>query len=210
MHLIFYGNFGAASLGHCISEEAFFQNALPVVNNLKLRASYGTIGNDQLTDDYYGGYLPTPNSNQHVTYVLGAGQIITNGRAQVVLASDNLQWEERRTKDVGRDAAFFNNCLTLTADCYVSETRKALAPIIVPIYTGNFGAVFQNAGNLENRSFELGLDYRETKNAFTYGIDANLTTLRNRVTALPNAGQTLVDGQGRRARAWARRWVRFS
>ncbi|OGX89209.1 hypothetical protein BEN49_09440 [Hymenobacter coccineus] len=191
-----YGNFGAASLGYRISEETFFQNALPMVNNLKLRASYGIIGNDQLSGDYFGAYLPTPNINQNVNYVLGAGQTITNGRDQVVLASDNLQWEERRTKDVGLDAAFLDNRLTLTADYYVSETRKALAPIVVPIYTGNFGTVFQNAGNLENRGFELGLGYHETKNAFTYGIDANLTTLRNRVTALPNPGQTLVDGQG--------------
>ncbi len=191
-----YGNFGAGSLGYRISEEEFFKNAVPAINNLKVRASYGIIGNDQLTGDYYGAYLPTPNINQNVNYVLGSGQVITNGRSQTVLASPGLQWEERHTKDVGLDAAFLNNHLTLTADYYISETRKALAPVVVPIYTGNFGPVFQNAGNIENRGFELALGYQNiTKSGFSYSINGNLTTLRNRVLALPNEGQTLVDGQ---------------
>jgi len=191
-----FGNFGAASLGYRISEEDFFKNAVPAVNNLKLRASYGIIGNDQLSGDYFGAYLPTPNINQNVNYVLGNGQVITNGRSQTVLASPGLQWEERHTKDVGLDAAFLDNHLTLTADYYISETRKALAPVVVPIYTGNFGPVFQNAGNIENRGFELALGYQNaTNNGFTYSINGNLTTLRNRVLALPNEGQTLVDGQ---------------
>ncbi|NML66568.1 TonB-dependent receptor [Hymenobacter sp. RP-2-7] len=192
-----FGNFGAASLGYRISEEDFFKNALPAVSNLKLRASYGVIGNDQLTGDYYGAYLPTPNINQNTNYVLGNGQVITNGRTQVVLASPGLQWEERRTKDAGLDLALFSNHLTLTADYYISETRKALAPVVVPIYTGNFGTVFQNAGNIENRGVELALGYQNsTASGFTYSINGNITTLRNRVLALPNAGQTLVDAQG--------------
>ncbi|MGI4762351.1 MAG: SusC/RagA family TonB-linked outer membrane protein [Janthinobacterium lividum] len=191
-----FGNFGAASLGYRISEEEFFKNALPMVNNLKLRASYGIIGNDQLTGDYYGGYLPTPNINQNTNYVLGNGQLITNGRTQTVLASPGLQWEERRTKDAGLDLALLDNHLTLTADYYISETRKALAPVVVPIYTGNFGTVFQNAGNIENRGLELALGYQNKVGDFTYSINGNITTLRNRVLALPNEGQTLVDGQG--------------
>lgn len=191
-----FGNFGAASLGYRISEEDFFKNAVPAINNLKVRASYGIIGNDQLTGDYYGGYLPTPNINQNVNYVLGNGQVITNGRDQVVLASPNLQWEERRTKDVGLDLALLNNHLSFTADYYISETRKALAPVVVPIYTGNFGTVFQNAGNIENRGLELALGYQNVKGAFTYSINGNITTLRNRVLALPNQGETLVDAQG--------------
>jgi TonB-linked SusC/RagA family outer membrane protein len=194
-----FGNFGAASLGYRISEENFFKNALPVVNNLKVRASYGIIGNDQLTGDivpYYGAYLPTPNINQNTNYVLGNGQVITNGRTQTVLASPNLQWEERRTKDVGLDLSIFDNHLTFTADYYISETRKALAPVVVPIYTGSFGTVFQNAGNIENRGLELALGYQNTKGAFTYSLNGNITTLRNRVTALPTEGQTLVDAQG--------------
>jgi len=195
-----YGNFGAGSLGYRISEEDFFKNALPVVNNLKLRASYGIIGNDQLgagdVGQYYGAYLPVPNINQNVNYVLGSNQAITNGRTQTVLPSANLQWEERVTKDAGLDLALFDNHLTFTADYYISQTRKALAPVTVPIYTGNFGTIYQNAGNIENRGLELALGYQNKIGDFTYSINGNITTLRNRVTALPNEGrQTLLDGQ---------------
>jgi len=192
-----YGNFGAASLGYRISEEDFFKTALPTVSNLKLRASYGIIGNDQLNGAYYGAYLPTPVIGQSVNYVLGSGQVITNGQTQIILASNNLQWEERRTKDAGLDLSLFNNHLSFTADYYISETRKALAAVQVPIYTGNFGPVFQNAGNIENRGLELALGYQNaTASGFTYSINGNITTLRNRVLALPNEGQTIVDGQG--------------
>jgi TonB-linked SusC/RagA family outer membrane protein len=189
-----WGNFGAASLGYRISEEEFFKSALPVVNNLKLRASYGVLGNDGLLGAFGGNYLPTPFINQNVNYLSGTGQVV-NGSTQVVLSSPDLQWEERYTKDAGLDLALLNNRLTLSADYYISETRKALAPVQVPTYLGNFGDVFLNAGNLKNQGFELALGYHDTKNAFTYGADFTLTTLKNRITAVPTAGQAFVGGE---------------
>lgn len=191
-----WGNFSAASLGYRISEEEFFKNAVPAVNNLKLRVSYGLNGNDGLLGPYGGNYLPTPFVNQNVNYVNGAGAIV-NGSTQVTLSSPGLQWEERYTKDAGIDLALLDNRLTLSADYYISETRKALAPVQVPTYLGNFaGDVYQNAGNIENRGFELALGYHETKAAFTYGADFTLTTLKNRITAVPTVGQTFGGGEG--------------
>ncbi|AMJ65780.1 hypothetical protein AXW84_10325 [Hymenobacter sp. PAMC 26628] len=191
-----YANFGAASLGYRISEEEFFKNALPAVSNLKLRASFGIIGNEQLTGAYNGAYLTAPTIAQSVNYVLGTNQTIVNGSTLLRLPSPDIRWEERRTKDVGLDVAFLDNRLSLSAD-YISETRNALAPLVLPVYLGNFGGnPVQNAGNLETRGFELALGYHETKNAFTYEADFTLTTLKNRVTALPIAGQALPDGAG--------------
>ncbi len=189
-----YGNFSAVSVGYRISEEEFFKNALPQINNLKLRASYGGNGNDNLNG---GFYLTTPGINQNVNYVLGNNQAFVNGSIQTLLSSPDIQWEERRTKDAGLDLGFLNNRLTVSADYYISETRKALAPVVLPVYLGNFGgALFQNAGNLTNQGLELALGYHETRNAFTYGADFNLTTLKNVVTQLPNPGQALPDGAG--------------
>ncbi len=186
-----WGNFGAGSLGWRISEEDFFKNAVPFINNLKLRASYGVNGNDQLPNSY----LTSAVIAQNVNYVLGTAQTIVTGSTQLALNSPDIQWEERYTKDAGLDVSFLNDHITLSADYYISETRKALAPVTLPVYLGNFGqALFQNAGNLQNKGFELALGYHENKKAFTYGIDATLTTLSNRVTALPNAG-ALVDAQ---------------
>ena len=192
-----WGNFGAGSLGYRLSEEEFFKGALPQVNNLKLRVSYGLIGNEALGGAYYGAYLPTPAIAQSVNYVLGTGQTFVNGATQITLASPDIRWEERRTKDAGLDIAVLDNRLSLSADYYIAETRFALAPVQLPVYLGNFGgAVYQNAANIENQGFELALGYHDARKAFTYGADLTLTTLRNRVTGLPSAGQGLPDGAG--------------
>jgi TonB-linked SusC/RagA family outer membrane protein len=192
-----WGNFGAASIGWRISEEDFFQNALPVVNNLKLRASYGTNGNDALGGIYGGSYLPYPIVGQNVNYVIGTGQTIVNGASQLALPSPDIRWEDRYTRNFGLDLSVLNNRLTMAADYYVSETRNALAPVQVLTYLGHFGqALFQNAGNIENRGFELALGYHDTKSAFTYGADFTLTTVKNEITAVPVKGQTFGGGEG--------------
>ncbi|QDA61422.1 SusC/RagA family TonB-linked outer membrane protein [Hymenobacter jejuensis] len=191
-----WGNFGAGSLGWRVSEEDFFKDAVPMVSNLKLRASYGVNGNDGLGGAYGGNYLTSPIINQNVNYVDGAGNIV-NGSAQITLSSPDIQWEERYTKDAGLDLALLENRLTVSADYYISETRKALAPVVIPVYLGNFGgAVFQNAGNLENRGFEFALGYHENRHDFVYGADFTLTTIKNRVTKVPTEGQSFSDGIG--------------
>ena len=192
-----WGNFGAASIGWRISEEDFFKNALPAVNLLKLRASYGTNGNDALGGIYGGSYLPYPIVGQNVNYVIGTGQTIVNGASQLALPSPDIKWEDRYTRNIGLDLGLLNNRLTLSTDYYVSETRNALAPVQVLTYLGHFGqALFQNAGNIENRGFELALGYHDTKNGFTYGADFNLTTVKNEITAVPVQGQTFGGGEG--------------
>ena len=192
-----WGNFGAASIGWRISEEDFFKNALPAVNNLKLRASYGTNGNDALGGIYGGSYLPYPIVGQNVNYVIGTGQTIVNGASQLALPSPDIRWEDRFTRNFGLDLSLLNNRLTLATDYYVSETRNALAPVQVLTYLGHFGqALFQNAGNIENRGFELALGYHDTKREFTYGADFTLTTVKNEITGVPVQGQTFGGGEG--------------
>lgn len=192
-----WGNFWAASLGWRISEEDFFKNAVPAINNLKLRASYGTNGNDALNGPYGGSYLTTAIIGQNVNYVLGTGQTIVNGSSQLALNSPDIRWEDRYTRDIGLDLSVLDNRLTLSTDYYISETRNALAPVQVLTYLGHFGNdIFQNAGNIENRGFELALGYHENRKAFNYGADFTLTTLRNEITAVPTVGQTFGGGEG--------------
>ncbi|UOQ70234.1 SusC/RagA family TonB-linked outer membrane protein [Hymenobacter cellulosilyticus] len=186
-----WGNFGAASLGWRISEESFFKGALPQVNNLKLRASYGSNGNDALGGPFGGAYLPYAVIGQNVNYVIGTGQGIVNGAAQLALPSPDIRWEERYTKDLGLDVSVLSNRLTMSADYYISQTRNALAPVQVATYLGHFGQdLFQNAGDIENKGFELALGYHDTKKDFTYGADFTLTTIKNKLTAVPVQGQS--------------------
>ena len=186
-------NFGAGSVGWRISEEDFFKNALPQVNNLKLRASYGAIGNEALFDNY----LPYAFVGQNINYVVGTGQTIVNGSSQIRLNSPDVQWEERYTKNIGLDLNMLSNRLNFSADYYVSDTRKALVEVQVPTYLGNFGGnPLQNGGSLRNQGVELALGYHENQSAFTYGADFTLTTVKNEVTKVVADGQVIGGGDG--------------
>ena len=199
-----WGNFGAASVGWRVSEEDFLKDAVPQINNLKLRASYGANGNDAvganntnaIGGDFGGSYLPLAIVGTNVNYVVGTGQNIVNGASQLALPSPDIRWEERYTTNFGLDLGLWDDRITLSTDYYISKTRDALAPVQVLTYLGHFGqTLFQNAGDIENRGFELALGYHQNKGDFTYGADFTLTTVKNQVTALPVVGQVIEGGE---------------
>ncbi|QJX48425.1 TonB-dependent receptor [Hymenobacter taeanensis] len=180
-----WGNFGAASLGWRVSKEAFFQD-VTAVSNLKLRASYGRLGNDLLNGAYGGSYLSQGYINTNANYVLGGS--IQNGGIQTAYASTGIRWEDRRTTNVGFDAGFLDDRLTLSADYYVSRTYNALINPDLALTFGNAGSnPFRNLGKLENKGFELQLGYNETSKPFRYGATVNLTTLQNKILELGTA-----------------------
>jgi TonB-linked SusC/RagA family outer membrane protein len=182
------GNFGAASLGWRVSKERFFEG-ITAISDLKLRASYGRLGNDQLSGAYGGSYLYQGNINPNVNYPLGSSQSIVNGATQTALPSAGIGWETRNTANFGLDVAFLDNRLTVGADYYVSRTTDALVAPPIPLLFGNAGDnPYQRIGKIENRGFELLASYSENRNAFKYGISANLSTLRNRVLDVGTVG----------------------
>ncbi|TGE28551.1 SusC/RagA family TonB-linked outer membrane protein [Hymenobacter metallicola] len=181
-----YGNFGALSVGWRVSKEQFFQN-LSAFSDLKLRASYGRLGNDLVNGAYGGSYLYQGFINTNANYILGSG--IQNGAIQTAYASNNIRWEDRRTTNVGFDAGFLENRLSLSADYYVSQTYDALINPDLALTFGNAGPnPFRNLGKLENKGFELQLGYNDDRGKFRYGATANLTTLKNTVLDLGTAG----------------------
>jgi len=186
-----YANFGAGSLGWRISEEDFFKNALPVVDNLKLRASYGVNGNDQILNYAYQAVV-----NRGIFYPLGTSQALVPGATQPGLESRGIRWESRYTTDFGLDLALLGNRLTLSADYYISDTKGTLVSPPLPGYLGTAGAAAQpysNVGELRNQGFELAIGYHEGRKAFTYGADLTLTTLRNEVRRLSDI-QPVIPG----------------
>lgn len=181
-----WGNFGAVSVGWRISKEAFFEG-VGGVSDLKLRASYGRLGNDFLSGRYNGSYLSQGFINTNANYVLGGA--VQNGAIQTTYGSTGIRWEDRRTTNVGFDAGFFDNRLTLAADYYVSQTYNALINPPPALVIGNAGDnPFRNLGKLENRGFELQAGYSETRSRFRYGLSGNVTTIRNKVLDLGTAG----------------------
>jgi len=181
-----WGNFGAGSVGWRISKEKFLENAT-FINDLKLRASFGSLGNQYLSGAYGGSYLYQGALNTNANYVLGTSQTIQNGAIQTTLAS-NIRWEERRTQNYGFDLALLENRFSLSADYYISRTANALVSPNLPQVLGNAGALpYQNLGLLENRGFEFKVGYADDRKAFKYSASANLTTLTNKVLSL-NSG----------------------
>ncbi|MGI4864898.1 MAG: SusC/RagA family TonB-linked outer membrane protein [Janthinobacterium lividum] len=183
------GNFGAGSLGWRISEENFFKDAVPFINNLKARASYGVNGNDNLGEYAYQGVV-----NQNVNYPFN-GIDVTNGQTQTALPSTGIKWESRYTTDFGIDLGLLNNRLTFSADYYTSTTKNALVNPSLPAYLGNFGGnPFTNVGSLRNRGLELQAAFQQSKGDFTYGVSANISTVKNEVLQLAQEGQVIGNG----------------
>jgi len=181
-----YGNFGAGSLGWRVSKEKFFEG-ITAISDLKLRASYGVLGSDQLNGPYGGSYSYQEFTNPNVNYNFG-GQS-ANGAIRTALGSPSVGWEERSTQNYGLDLGFLDNRLTVSADYYISETRNANVYPSIPLFLGNAGGnPFQQIGRIQNKGFELLVSYNETKGKFHYGATANLTTINNKVLDLGNSG----------------------
>ncbi|MGL5112320.1 MAG: SusC/RagA family TonB-linked outer membrane protein [Flavobacterium sp.] len=185
------GYFPSFTGGWIISDEAFFGES-KVFNFMKLRASYGTLGNDQIPNNGYLGFL-----NGEATYVFG--DILANGTAVGQTPNPNLKWEEARKFDVGMDFKLFDNKLNVVADYFI-DTRKDLLipniPVSGIIGTNAPGAASPtiNAGTVRNSGLELSFDYKKTfENDFSFSVGYNVTFLKNEVLEVNN-GTGFIEG----------------
>ncbi len=189
-----YGNFPSISAAWKISEEKFFQPIRNIVNTFKLNASYGVLGNEAIGDFKYAQYL-----NSFIPYVYG-GNNVQFGVMPTVMVDQSLQWEEKKSWNIGIDAGFFDNALTLEANYFVNRSDKLLAQVPIPYYIGSWGTIFdnsteiwRNAGNIENRGFELGIGFKSYKHPFKYDMKLNLSTISNKVKSLGGDNAPVYD-----------------
>lgn len=190
------GNFGAASVGWRVSREKFFEG-VSAISDLKLRASYGQLGNENIGGAYGGSYRYQGFINPNVNYPFGSSQALANGSLQTNFGSPGITWETRRTTNVGLDLGFLENRLTVGADYYVSNTTDALVNPGIALSFGNEGDnPYQAIGEIRNSGFDFLLGYNENRGAFKYGINANLSTVKNEVIDLGNSGNSANFFQG--------------
>ncbi|MEI8049543.1 MAG: SusC/RagA family TonB-linked outer membrane protein, partial [Bacteroidota bacterium] len=190
-----WGTFPSVSAGWRISKEKFFEPLTTIVNDLKIRGSYGTLGNSNvgLYPTYatlysmYGVMGPTSGQSAKLAYALGAA------------VNKNLKWESTLKKDIGIDAVLFNSKLTLTADYYKSNTTDLLYGKPIPYAAGKYtpdawgsSDPTINGGEIENHGWEFTAGWQDKKGDWTYSINGNLSFERNKV----------VDLQGRNIREW--------
>ncbi|MDR6941028.1 TonB-dependent receptor [Mucilaginibacter pocheonensis] len=169
-----WGSFPSVSAGWLISDEDFMKNAT-LFNNLKLRASYGVAGNNQIPN--YGPVSLLTTSNYVSGGSLASGLTVSN------ISNPNLKWEKTNQFNLGIDIGLVKNRINFTAEFYNSITNNLLLNVPVPDITG-FSTQLTNIGKVRNRGFEFSLSTKNTVNAFKWTTDFNLSFNRNKVLQL--------------------------
>ncbi len=170
-----WGYFPSISAGWRISQEKFMNGASSWLNQLKLRASYGSLGNNATTSYYmYQSLFATAN------YVLNGS--IAGGMAQAVLANPNLTWEKTYMTNVGLDFAFLNNRLSGSVDVYNKDTKGILISLPAPLEHGTSTVPNQNAGEVNNKGFEFDIRWNDRIGKVSYNVGFNMGFVNNKVT----------------------------
>ena len=183
-----YGVFPSASAGWVISKENFFPQRTPI-NNLKLRASYGVVGNEMSLDNFAFESLVVSGSN----YVLGSDDL-TIGYAPNRPANPDLKWEETHSFDFGFDAVMYKS-LNVTFDVYKKTTKGMLQEVQTPDYAGYTDNPYGNVGDMENKGVELEVGYKKSLGNLKMNISGNISYLKNEVTYLGEDKEYLDGGQ---------------
>ena len=185
------GYFPSVTGGWVVSEEGFFGQP-KAISFLKLRASYGTLGNDQIPNYGYLGLL-----SGEATYVFDGS--LVNGTATGQVPNPDLKWEEAEKFDVGLDLKVLNDKVFIVADYFI-DTRKDLLIPNIPVSgingTGAPGASAPtlNAGSVRNKGFEFAIDYKDKfSDAFSFSVGYNVTFLKNEVLEVNN-GTGFIEG----------------
>ncbi|MHC1733939.1 MAG: SusC/RagA family TonB-linked outer membrane protein [Bacteroidales bacterium] len=174
-----YGFFPSFSLGWRVSNEDFWGSIKNLVNEFKVRASWGQVGSQAV-----GLYTFIETYNQS-NYIFN--EALATGYRQTSLASQDLSWETTTQLNVGLDASFFESKVNLTADYYVKTTDDILLAVPIPSLIG-LTATNQNAGSVENRGFELMVGGRETFGGLELGLSIIANYNKNKVLDLAGTG----------------------
>ena len=168
-----WGAFPSVSAGWVISEESFLQN-VKALSFLKLRASWGTLGNERIGDFPYLSTIEFANA------FLFQGNNVTSQQAaaQVKYAINDITWETTESYDIGVDAYFLNNRLRFTGDYYKKKTRDMLLALQIPTFMG-FDNPDQNTGKMHTTGWEISVGWNDRIGEIGYSIDLNISDFKS-------------------------------
>ena len=182
-----WGSFPAVSAGWRISQEEFMKN-ISWINNLKIRASWGTLGNINNVGNY----------DYFQNYNLGSDYNFNDEAVKGILESKpanlGLGWETVALTDFGVDIDLFDNKLSIVADYYIKNTSDILLGYNVPVETGIWSAPSQNIGKVKNTGFEMALTYRGNVGDLKYTVTGNIATNKNKVVDLAGSDDIISNG----------------
>jgi len=173
-----WGTFPSVALGWKLHNEPFMANQ-NLFSQLKLRASYGILGNQEIPPYQYEALI---NPYAHSVF---SNQLAV-GATQVEFATPDIKWEEKISKNIGVDFGFMEDRLTFSAEYYNNESKDMLLRVRIPESTGVYPwkSPYINGASVRNSGFEFTANYTENRGDFTYSIGANLSTLENEVLSL--------------------------
>lgn len=178
------GIFPSASVGWRISKENFMLGARDWLSDLKIRFSWGINGNDQISNTAtYNIYaIDIWNGSYNLN---GDGKTLSMGAVRSQSGNSLLRWEQTEQFNIGFDAGFLDDRLTMSFDYYDKNTSDMLYQLPVPAVNGEGGSSYQNCASMNNKGLEGILTWRNTVGEFSYEIGANITWQKNAITYLP-------------------------
>ena len=179
-------NFYSVGAGWLISEEEFMKD-ITWLDMLKLKGSWGTLGNQNLDK----AYPAEPLLSNAYSAVFGTPSAVYPGYQLSYLPNATLRWEKVEAWEVGAEANFFRNRLHLEGVYYKKTTKDLLAE--VPGISGTVPGI-GNLGSIENKGIELAINWRDQIGDWNYSIGGNLTTIKNKVLSLVQEGYSIISG----------------
>ena len=196
-----YGTFPSFSVGWNIMNEQFMESTRNWLSNMKLRASWGKNGNDNLDNFAYTTLSSTGASSN---YYFGTGNTLNVGSKANRLANEDLKWEESEQTDIGLDLGFLSGALTFTVDYFIKKTNGMIIDMPIPSYVGE-ARPLANVGDMENSGLEFELGYRWRIGDARFAVKGNASYLHNKLknlgndTGFLNYGINLFNDGGTRA-----------
>lgn len=194
-----WGFFPSVSGAWNVSDENFFEPIKETVNNMKLRLSRGTVGNNSFANYAYSAGIGTGKD-----YAFGpdAADAIALGATQIQFANSDVKWETSVQWNLGLDLALFNNKFTMTAELYDTKKNDMLFPVTLPgsasgSPSGNASTVTLNVGDMTNRGVEIAMGYKAAIGDVKLGFNGTFSTNENKITRMITQGEyILTDDAG--------------
>jgi TonB-linked SusC/RagA family outer membrane protein len=168
-----WGSFPSFSAGWIITEESFMKN-ISTLSFLKLRASWGALGNERIGNYPYQATIAFSNA----LFYAGNEVVSAQGAAQQKYAINDISWEKTESTNFGIDSYWFNNHFRFTADYFIKTTKDMLLPLEIPKFIG-FDNPDQNTGKMETKGWELEFGWNEKIGEVNISVSANLSDFKS-------------------------------
>lgn len=169
-----WGTFPSVSAGWIVSEEPFMKNSVPAISMVKLRGSWGQLGDERIGNYTYQSYLSFNNPTLYIGNTPSSGQ----GASAYQYAIKENTWETTTTTDIGFDLHLLDNRLRISGDYYWKKTKDMLIAVDIPDFMG-YSDPYQNIGTMNTKGWETELSWNDRINDFGYHIGLNLYDYRS-------------------------------